>query len=712
MIGTTISHYRILEELGRGGMGVVYKAHDTKLDRLVALKFLPHHLTANDAEKARFLQEAKAASSLNHPNVCTIYGLEEHDGPASAGAPAGKQQYIEMEYVDGETLRKKVPIQKIDAALNYAIQIGEALGEAHSKGIIHRDIKCDNIMVNSKNQIKVMDFGLAKLKGSLKLTRTSSTVGTLAYMAPEQIQGGEADVRSDMFSFGVVLFEMLTGKMPFRGEHEAAVMYSVLNEEPESITKYRSDVPKNIIQVVDRLLKKSPDDRYQKDNDLLNDLKNVSASGGKQQSPEITSIAVLAFEDMSPQKDQDYLCEGLAEEMINALTKIKSLSISARTSAFAFKGKQLDIREIGKKLNVQSVLEGSVRKSGNRLRITAQLINVEDGYHLWSERYDRELKDVFEIQDEITENVVRALKIVLGEKDKQLLESIQTPDIEAYEYYLRGRKLFYVNEHEESIQMYLRATQIDSRYALAYCGLADCYSWRYMYYESTEANLLEAEKSSRTAIEINPNLAEAHASLALAISLKKQYDKAAEEFEKAIRLNPRLYEVYYFYGRTCFAQGKFAQAAHLYEEAVNVRPEDYQVPLLLAGVYRSLNDESKYAEIVRSGLQKAERHLELNPTDVRALYLGGGALQISGQPELGEVWIERALKLDPNGNATLYNSACFYSLSGKQEKAIDCLERAISNGFAHKEWIENDSDLDPLRSITRFQELLIKMKHS
>src|SRR3989441_5604695 len=387
MIGQTISHYKILEKLGEGGMGVVYKAEDTKLDRLVALKFLPQHLTANHTEKARFLQEAKAAAALNHPNVCSVIDLQEANG----------QQFIIMEYVEGKTLRQAIPVKELGDVFAFASQIAEALRAAHNKGIVHRDVKADNIMVTPDGRIKVMDFGLAKLKGSMKLTRTSSTVGTLAYMAPEQIQGGEVDARSDLFSFGVVMFEMLTGKLPFHGDHEAALMYSIVHEGPEPLGKYRKDVPPVLTRIVSRLLEKNAEQRYQTTGDLLAELKNTDAPLATAKGSPPISIAVLAFEDMSPQKDHDYLCEGLAEEVINALTKIGTIRVSARTSAFAFRGKQMDIRDIGMKLNVQAVLEGSVRKSGNRLRITAQLINVADGYHIWSERYDREMKDVFEI---------------------------------------------------------------------------------------------------------------------------------------------------------------------------------------------------------------------------------------------------------------------------------------------------------------------------
>ena len=276
MIGQTISHYRILEKLGEGGMGVVYKGHDTELDRDVALKFLPHHITVNEAEQARFLQEARAAAVLNHPNICTVHAIERADDPNGAG-----QQFIAMEYVDGKTLRQMVPIQKTQIAIDYAIQIGDALQEAHSKAIVHRDVKTDNIMVNSKNQIKVMDFGLAKLKGSLKLTKTSSTVGTLAYMAPEQIQGGEVDARSDIFSFGVVLYEMLTGHLPFRGDHEAAMVYSIVNEEPTPIQKYLPEISSEFVHILNRALEKDPHDRYQSVAEMVIDLRRTRKETSK-----------------------------------------------------------------------------------------------------------------------------------------------------------------------------------------------------------------------------------------------------------------------------------------------------------------------------------------------------------------------------------------------------------------------------------------------
>ena len=425
------------------------------------------------------------------------------------------------------------------------------------------------------------------------------------------------------------------------------------------------------------------------------------------------SVVVLPFVNMSADPENEYFCDGMAEELINALTKIEDLRVVARSTAFSFKGKELDIREVGRKLNVATVLEGSVRKADNRLRVTAQLINVADGYHLWSERYDRELKDVFDIQDNITENIVQALRVMLSPKEKRALEKVPTIDVEAYDFYLRGRKFFYENRRKSlafARQMFTRAIQIDSSYALAHAGIADCCSWLYMYFESTQANLREAEEASLKALELDPDLAEAHVAHGLAISLSKRYDEAEKEFETAIELNPKLFEAHYFYARTCLVQGKLETAAQLFEDACAVRPEDYQAPLFMGQAYNGLGQREKAEVAHRRTLEIIERHLELNPDDVRAVYLGAAAHIRLGEQERGLEWANRALAMDPEDPAVLYNISCDYSLANRVEEAIDCLEKALKAGMAQKEWIENDSDLDPLRSNPRFQALLEQMK--
>jgi len=469
----------------------------------------------------------------------------------------------------------------------------------------------------------------------------------------------------------------------------------------------RADIPAGLQNVIERALQKNPEQRYGSMDEMLSDLKKI-ATGGMTKKSTTTSIAVLAFGDMSPQKDQDYLCEGLAEELINALTKIKSLRVTARTSAFAFKGRQMDIREIGTKLNVETILEGSIQKSGNRLRITAQLINVSDGYHLWSERFDREMKDVFEIQDEITASIVEALRLVLTGKEKEAIAVAQTPEIEAYEYYLRGRKHFarFGNKYEEAIENFRKSIGIDPNYALSWCGLADAYSMRYLYWEGTEANLAEAEKASRRAVELNPDMAEAHAALGYALSLRKNYEESDREFELAISRNSRLYDAYYYYGRTCFSRGEFAKAAKLFDEAMKIRPEDYQAPAIATAVHSALNDKKRYWELLRLVVENGLRRVEIDPEDARAHYMAGTALYRLGERERGEGVIKHALKLEPGNVGTWYNTACMYSNEGEKDKAIAHLKKAVELGFNHREWMEKDPDLNNIRDDPRFKEIL------
>lgn len=400
LIGKTFSHYKIIEKIGEGGMGVVYKAEDTKLKRTAALKFLRPDLTRDTEAKERFIQEAQAAAALDHPNICTVYEIDETEGHTC----------IAMAYVEGRSLKEKMAAGPFewDEALGVISQVAEGLRAAHKKGITHRDIKPANIMLTEEGLAKIMDFGLAKLSWGADLTKTATVMGTVAYMSPEQARGEKVDQRTDLWSLGCVLYEMLAGQRPFRDVHDQATIYSILNEEPEPISRFRKDLPADAEKILEMCLRKDPQDRYGDMEALLSDLKPAARMDKTQtmrslpRQEEPPSVAVLPFVNMSADPEQDYFCDGLAEELINSLTKLKDIRVVARTSAFVFKGKAIDVREIGRKLNVEKVLEGSVRKSGNKLRITAQLINVADGYHLWSEKFDREMEDIFAIQDEIS----------------------------------------------------------------------------------------------------------------------------------------------------------------------------------------------------------------------------------------------------------------------------------------------------------------------
>jgi len=704
MIGKTIAHYKIVDRLGGGGMGVVYKAEDTKLGRIVSLKLLSEEQQVSEADKARLLREARAAASLRHPNICTVYEVGEDQGVA----------YISMAYAPGRNLKEMIaegPME-IDTILDIAVQIAQGLQAAHDKDIVHRDIKSANIIVGEDGHVTILDFGLAILCCQPEI---GDGGGTVAYMSPEQAGGGGVDPRTDIFSLGVCLYEMLTARMPFEAEFEASLIYQIVNQNPVPVADLRPDIPRNLAKLMGRMLEKDPDRRYQTANELLADLKQLRDERSAAASPpgaSAPSIAVLPFTNMSSDTGQEYFCDGMAEEIINSLAHIEGLRVAARTSSFAFKNTNLDIRDIGKKLDVETVLEGSVRKMGDRLRITAQLINVADGYHLWSERYDRDLQDVFTIQDEIGASIVDALKVELTEKDKRALEKVPTTDVEAYEFYIRGRQYFGglgVKGLEYARNMFTSAIILDSGYALAYCGLADCYSMIHQYYDSNETNIENAITASRKALELDGELAEAHASHGLAVSLDGRYKEAEEEFERAIELSPKLYEAYYFYARACRSQGKLREATVLFEKAGAVRPEDYQAPILAADTYRGLEQPGKVVEGFRRGLMIAEKHLEFHPDDARAWYLGAHAHFELGDNKKALQWCDKAMKLAPDDPATLYNAACLYSVMGEIDKCFKCFEQAFDNGFANKEWMENDPDLKPIRKDPRYQALLDRL---
>jgi TolB-like protein/Flp pilus assembly protein TadD len=426
-------------------------------------------------------------------------------------------------------------------------------------------------------------------------------------------------------------------------------------------------------------------------------------------SDDEASIAVLPFADMSPEKDQDHFCEGMAEEIINALARMRDVHVASRTGSFQFKGTNTDINVIGQQLNVNTVLEGSVRKAGGQLRVTAQLINVADGFHIWSESFDRELKDVFGIQKEIAENVARAFKLTLSPLEERAIEQQPTDNIEAYEYYLRGRKHFFqLNEDgwARAREAFSRAIELDSDYALAYAGLADCFSFLYMYADSSASNRLQAETNSRLAMQLAPGLAAVHASRGLALSLGHRHEEAEKAFRRAVELDPKLFDAYYFHGRHAFAQGRLEEAAALFEKASEVRQDDYQAISLLAQVYRTLGLEEKRAETRQRTLKRIENHLAASPNDSRALCFGSLNMYEDGQTERAMQWLERAVAVDPDDAMNLYNVACVYAHAGAVEKALDCLEKSVGKGMAELDWMVNDSDLDNLREHPRFKKLL------
>ena len=686
MVGKVISHYRILEQLGGGGMGLVYRAEDSRLKRTVALKFLPTALTRDVEAKERFIHEAQSASALDHPNICTIHEL----GETEEG-----QLFIVMACYEGENLQKKLergPLAK-DAAVALAIQIASGLTEAHKRGIIHRDIKPGNIIITADGTARIIDFGLAKLAGQARLTKTGSTLGTVAYMSPEQARGEELDARTDIWSLGVVLYEMLSGRPPFAAEHEQAALYRILNEDPEPLSAFRGDLSPEILQVVERTLEKDPVERYPSALELLQDLRLARSGGGtRPEAPKaFASVAVLPFEDMSQEHDQEYFCDGVAEELINALAHVSGLRVVARTSSFSFKGQRKDVREIGRKLGVGTLLEGSVRKADRRLRITVQLTSTRDSSPLWSERYDRNLEDIFAIQDDVCVSVVDRLKVILGHGERTDLVRRRTSDHEAYNLYLKGRFLLNQRKHESvarSIEYYSQAVALDPSFALAYAGLAESYevlgSWRDIPMESAFS---EARRASQAALRLDDRLPEAHV-VAGYVNLFCDWNWAAaeREFQRALTLNPACAEAHHMRAHYLEMMGKFEMALSEITRAVELDPVTPSVSSCTAQV---LYHARRYDEAIR----QAYATLEMAPTFYGLYGWIGAAYVKSGLLDSGVATLREGLQHLPEDPrlVALYGSACAISRNKEEASAslakLDALSKAKYVDPYYRTWL-------------------------
>lgn len=692
--------YNIDGEIGRGGMATVYSARDLRHNRRVAVKVMSPEIAAS-LGTARFLSEITTAAGLSHPNIVPLHDSGEHNGVV----------YYVMPHIEGETLRERmhreVKIGVAEAA-RIITRIAAALDFAHRRGIVHRDIKPENIMLVEDEPL-VLDFGIAKAitaAAGTALTQTGVSLGTPAYLSPEQASGEtNIDGRSDQYSLACTFYEMVAGSAPFTAATPQRVIAMRFTQRPD-LQASEPSVGTTVAKAVEKAMSLDPPDRFATVSDFAKALVEGLPSSPTVEDEARQSIAVLPFSNMSADPENEFFADGIAEEIINAMTKIQALDVVSRGSAFAFKQRNEDVSEIGKKLNVRTVLEGSVRRAGNRLRITAQLIDVTTRNYLWSERYDREMADVFEIQDEISTNIVNALKLVLTPHEEAAIKKVPTQSVRAYEYYLRGRQLFHQRRGvtlDAAEDMYRRAIALDPNYALAYAGLADCSVFRAQDQGGGEEAIAQADAASKRALELDPHSAEAHSARGLTLGHQHKFEEASAEFEEAMRLDPTFYEAPYFFGRLLQSQGKLEEAAKMYERAVSIRPDEYQTLSYLAMAFQSLGDVERTNAASDRMVKAAERAIALNPGDARALYLGAINLERLGQHERAEDWAARALRLDPSHPVMLYNLACFHSVAGRVDIAIDMVERALDVGFLHKEWYLTDSDLANIRDLPRFR---------
>ena len=738
--GVRLGPYTITSALGAGGMGEVYRARDGRLDRDVAIKVLASTLAADPRFTERFEREARVVASLNHPHICTLYDIGEHEGAA----------FLVMEYLEGDTLGARLARERVpfDTALGWAIQAADALALAHSRGVVHRDLKPANLFVLTSGAIKVLDFGLAKAAGAamatlaptMAVTDVGTAVGTVAYMSPEQARGEPIDARSDVFSFGAVLYEMAAGQAAFGGATTAVIFEAILNRVIRPLREAAPDVPADFSAVIDRMLAKRAADRFPDGEAILTTLRDVQARrassrpGSGPVAARTPSIAVLPFADMSAQRDQDYFCEGMAEELINALSKLQGLRVASRTSAFRFKGAQ-DIRTIGEQLGVETVLEGSVRTAGARLRVTTQLTSVADGYQIWSERYDRQMEDVFDIQDEIAKAIVGALKVkLLGDADAAIVKRA-TENVEAYHLCLKARYHWFKWTDEgfaKAVQLFEQALAIDPQYPLAIFGLADSYIASAVV--GIERDPFTCESMFETALRLDPELAEAHAILGLVQGMWTwRWLLAQQHFDTAMRLGPRSSHVLGAHGLHLSLLGQFEEAVALGRRGVELDPLMPFWNVMLTQVYVF---SRRYDEAIRQG----DATLELVPTYwlphayvglghaaqgnlaeavaalERAVTHSGGAPYIigwlgfvlakTGRLEAADAQLQILLDRARKGYVPAMSVACIYAGLNDRERALASLDRAYAQKDICLSWHVGPLFIfDDLRSDPRFADL-------